>query len=115
MENNDFDVTIGKNMAKYRIEAGLTQAALADLMHVSTTFISRVERGEKRMKVQTLHKAAQALGVSCDALLSSDEATRHMHNINKLLAEQSPEHLAGLERIIRVCAEEFTAKREKTT
>ena len=92
METNDLDAAIGKNMAKYC-----------------------VERGEKRMKVQTLHRAAQALHVSCDALLSSDEAAGHMYNIHKLLAEQPAEHLAGPARIIRVCAEEFNAKREKET
>ena len=115
MENTDFDLVVGKNLMKYRTEAGLTQAELADLIHVSTTFISRVERGRKRMKVQTLYAAAQALHVSCDALLSVDEVAGHMHNINKLLAEQPAEHLAGIERIIRVCAEEFNARREKPT
>ena len=44
----------------------MTQAQLADGIGVSTPFLSRVERGEKIMKVETLNKTANVLKVSCD-------------------------------------------------
>lgn len=42
---------------------------LAERVGVITVFISRVERGQKMMKVHTLYATAQALTVSCDVLI----------------------------------------------
>lgn len=36
---------IGRNIAKYCEAAGVTQAALAEKIGISTAFVSRVERG----------------------------------------------------------------------
>ena len=101
---------IGRNIARYREVAGLTQATLAEKIGISTAFVSRVERGQKRMKVETLYATAKALNVSVDALLSSDSSAAQLANINQLLAGQSDEYLEGIERMIRVCIEEFEPK-----
>ena len=102
---------IGQNIAKYRAQAGLTQAQLADSIGVSTPFLSRVERGEKIMKVETLNKTANVLKVSCDALLTENSPSSHIETINKLLMEQPAEYLPGIEQIIRTCVEEFEPKK----
>lgn len=52
---------VGKNVTKYRKAAGLSQAALAEHIGVSVPFLSRVERGQKLMKLTTLLAIAQAL------------------------------------------------------
>ena len=52
---------VGNNIAKYRTVAGLTQAQLAERIGVSIPFLSRMERGQKLMKLQTLCAIAQAL------------------------------------------------------
>ena len=102
---------IGQNIAKYRDRAGMTQAQLADSIGISTPFLSRVERGEEMMKVETLKRAANILQVSCDALMSEDSPSAHLENINKLLMERPMEYLAGIEHIIRTCVEEFEPKK----
>lgn len=112
MEDVSLELTIGENIAKYRDAAGLTQQELAERVGISVAFISRVERGEKSMKVRTLWATAEALGVSCDALLRREDTATHMANINRLLAQQPEEYLAGIERMIRVCVEEFDPKHE---
>lgn len=48
--------------------------------------------------------------MSVDALLSADGPTAQLSNINRLLAGQSDEYLEGIERMIRVCIEEFGPK-----
>ena len=101
---------IGRNIARYREAAGLTQAILAEEIGISTAFISRVERGQKKMKVETLYATAEALNVSVDALLSTDSSVAQLANINQLLAGQSNEYLEGIERMIRVCIQEFEPK-----
>lgn len=101
---------IGDNIAKYRSLAGLTQSQLAEKIGISTAFVSRVERGQKMMKVHTLYATAQALHVSCDALLHEEGPTIQLENMMQLLAGQPPEYLAGIERLVRTCVEEFSPK-----
>ena len=110
MAHEALEEIIGRNIARYRETAGLTQATLAEKIGISTAFVSRVERGQKRMKVETLYATAKALNVSVDALLSSDSSAAQLANINQLLASQSDEYLEGIERMIRVCIEEFEPK-----
>lgn len=55
MDAETLQMVIGANIAKYREEKGLTQAKLAELIGVTPVFVSRVERGQKMMKVMTLY------------------------------------------------------------
>lgn len=64
------------------------------------------------MKVETLYATAKVLNVSVDALLSADGPTAQLSNINWLLTGQSDEYLDGIERMIRVCIEEFAPKQK---
>lgn len=48
--------------------------------------------------------------LSVDALLSTESSAAQLANINQLLAGQSDEYLEGIERMIRVCIEEFEPK-----
>ena len=62
------------------------------------------------MKVETPYATAKVLNVSVDALLSTESSAAQLANINQLLAGQSDEYLEGIERMIRVCIEEFEPK-----
>jgi transcriptional regulator with XRE-family HTH domain len=57
MDTETLQMVIGPNIAKYREEKGFTQAKLAELIGVTPVFVSRVERGQKMMKVMTLYTA----------------------------------------------------------
>ena len=115
MDETPLKEIIGRNVAKYRSLAGMTQAQLAEQVGVSTAFISRVERGQKMMKVQTLYLIAKSLNVSCDALLGAVGSSVQLENIKLLLSQSSSEYLAGIERMLRVCVEEFEIKKEKSS
>ena len=110
MVGSTLEEIIGGNIARYREASGMTQATLAEKIGISTAFVSRVERGQKKIKLETLHSAAKVLNVSIDALLSTDSSTAQLANINRLLADQPAEYLEGIERMIRVCIEEFVPK-----
>lgn len=110
MVDLSFAKTIGANITKYREAAGLTQAQLAEQVGVSTAFISRVERGQKMMKIERLCATAQALQVSCDALLYPDSSEARFDNIHRLLAGKSSEYVEGIEQIVRICVEKFDSK-----
>lgn len=98
-ETKDLAAVIGTNIRRYRDKAGLTQAQLAEKIGVGNAFISRVERGSKLMKLEKLYLTA---------LLFSENGSSHMSNIQRMLADCSPEFLSGIEDVIRACIQHFT-------
>lgn len=65
-------VKIGRNIKRYRHWNELTQAQLAELIGVSTSFVGHIERGTRKLSVDTLCAVCRALGVSSDKILDLD-------------------------------------------
>ena len=63
---------IGRMVKRYRHWNELTQAQLAELIGVSTSFIGHIERGTRKLSVDTLCAVCRALGVSSDKILDLD-------------------------------------------
>ncbi len=61
---------IGINIRRKRLEAGLTQAALAEIAEIADGTLSRIERGRLQPSVGLAEKIAEALRVPVDSLLS---------------------------------------------
>ena len=61
------------NIRDARRRAGLSQQALGERVGLDQSGISRIERGERPMTVDTLKAIASALGVSPAALLSDSK------------------------------------------
>ena len=57
-----------------RIERGLSQQKLADMIGVHQTAVSQWEKGRTDPDKQSLLRLSEALGVSADRLLGSDSA-----------------------------------------
>ena len=62
-------VQIGRFISQMRKELHLTQEQLAEIVDISPTHMSVIERGVKTPKLDTFIRIANALGVSADALL----------------------------------------------
>ena len=60
---------LGNRIRKTRMNCGITQEKLAEMVDISTNFMSLIENGWI-MSVETLVKIADALGVTVDYLLS---------------------------------------------
>ena len=60
---------LGDKIRDTRLKCGLTQDRLAEMVDISTNFMSLIENG-RNMSVETLVKIADALGVTVDYLLS---------------------------------------------
>ncbi len=60
---------LGEKIRTTRLSCGLTQEKLAEMVDISTNFMSLIENG-RNMSVETLVKIADALGVSVDYLLN---------------------------------------------
>lgn len=98
---------IGENTRKYRKMAGLTQAELAEQIGVGTAFISRVERGQKRMRIETMLQMASALNVSVDLLLHRENEDARLQTLIRMLEGKPPEFVDGIIMLARVCLEKF--------
>ena len=62
-------VAIGARIKAARERVHLTQDQLAEIIDISSTHMSVIERGVKTPKLDTFVRIANALGVSTDALL----------------------------------------------
>ena len=62
-------VAIGARIKAARERVHLTQEQLAEIIDISPTHMSVIERGVKTPKLDTFVRIANALGVSSDALL----------------------------------------------
>lgn len=60
---------VGRNLAEFRKEAGLSQEGLADECGLHRTYVSGVERGIRNPTVVVLEKIAQALKIPAARLL----------------------------------------------
>ena len=79
-------VGLGKRIRTQRKMLDMTQEELAAAIDVSTSFIGHIERGTRKLSVDTLVKLADALKISCDQLLqdSMDQTvSRRSSTINK--------------------------------
>jgi transcriptional regulator with XRE-family HTH domain len=60
--SEDVRRTVGRNVKRLRIAAGLSQAALAERMGVDRAYVSGLELGQRNPTVVTLWHVSKALG-----------------------------------------------------
>ena len=88
------ELNIGTNIKRLRLERGMTQEQLADLLTVSTAAVSKWEAKNTYPDITMLFPIAEIFGVSIDDLLGYDEA-KAQKEVAKILAEYRELNLAG--------------------
>lgn len=73
----DMRKLVGRNVARLRLEKGLTQERLAEDSGFTQQYLSDLERGRRNPTVVTLYHLASALGVEPASLLVMDESGMH--------------------------------------
>ena len=68
----DMRKLVGRNAARLRAEADLTQEQLAERSGLTQQYISDLERGKCNPTIVTLYELAQALGVGPVELVRPD-------------------------------------------
>lgn len=94
-------MTLGKEIARLRLEKGLRQIDLAGLVGVHQTHMARWENDQMRPRKGMLVKLAKALEVSVEDLLAADQREFS----SQLLQEQEPE-LADMLRQLHLLADD---------
>jgi len=76
---------IGRRIKNARLNTGITQEYLSELVEVTPAFIGHIERGERSVSLQTLLKICMVLNVSTDYLFSMEETTDDIEIVNEIV------------------------------
>ena len=76
---------LGEKIKKERLNRGLTQEELAEKANLSVSFMGQIERGERKLSVDTLEKIGNTMGTSFDYLLQSSHKVKHDAGLDELL------------------------------
>jgi transcriptional regulator with XRE-family HTH domain len=74
MTESDLRAVLGENLKKYRTFKGLSQAKLAEILGISSNFISDIENGKRWLSSDTLVSLAAAMSVEVYELLKPVQA-----------------------------------------
>ena len=73
MSHDSFLYHIGLTVRKYRIVAGISQEELSARIDCDKNTIGKIERGETDVKISTLDRLTNGLGISCSRLIRESE------------------------------------------
>jgi len=65
----DLQKAVGRNLRAYRLERGLSQEALAEVLGVHRTYMGGIERGERNLTLKSVEKIAEKLDVEARELM----------------------------------------------
>ena len=94
--------TMGKFIAEMRKEKGMTQASLAQVLHVTSQAISKWERGIGFPDISTLQPLSVALGISLDELM----------NATKRTPEEENSSITAIQNTISIAVQQLTDRKK---
>ncbi len=94
---------LGQRIRAERTGLNLTREKLAELLDLSPNFVGHIERGEKKMSLETLVRIASALHVSLDYLVYGDNISdkADTSKLQKLIGKCSQQEISLVTDIIK--------------
>jgi transcriptional regulator with XRE-family HTH domain len=75
----DFKKTVGRQVRKFRLQAGLTQDVLSERCGIYRTYLSRIEAGSANPTLLVMIALATTLDVHvCELFHNFDESSKHI-------------------------------------
>ena len=103
-DRNTIEKAIGKNIKRLRKAKGMTQSQLAEILDISTNYLSDIERGISFPRIEKLVAVINILGCSADDMFADVidsgykvKASRLSDQIEKLSPEDREKAFAVLE------------------
>lgn len=84
---------IGSRIREHRKQKCISQEKLAEMIHVSATYVGAVEHARKRPSLMTLVKMANALGTTTDSFLRGNlchDMAQCANELDELLQDCTP-------------------------
>ncbi len=66
-------LTVGRVIARFRREKGITQEVLSGLADIGRTHLSAIENGERKPTLETLYRLSCALDTSMSSIVAAIE------------------------------------------
>ena len=77
---------LGENIKKYRLNLGLSIKELSEKSGVCSSTISQIETGKRKsLRSESLEKVARALNLNVNDLLSIDEGSYEVSDLNEAI------------------------------
>ena len=101
---------LGEKIRQKRLRTGLSQDAVSDSVGLSESFYGHVERGDRKMSIESLVKIANYLDLSLDFLLLDSKPTNGsdkwlLHEFDNIFRGKSPAQRAYLLNILKVLSD----------
>lgn len=83
-------ILIGSRIRTVRESMPMTREQFAELINISVSFLSQIERGTKLMSIEKLIEISKKTGFSTDYILFGDKSkSNYANRINKMLQDCS--------------------------
>lgn len=108
--NRELNFTaLGERVKFEREKKHLTQEQLGEICGLSTSYIGHIERGSRKLSLETLYKISSALDVSLDYLVfdSLDSDKNLFNNIDAMLKDKDPAKVRTFITTVRILAEKI--------
>ena len=93
---------LGSRIKKRRLELNLTQEKLAEKVDLSAVYIGQIERGERKMTIDTLVKLANSLNTSVEELLKDSTSKNINARLNELVNIAKELDTSNIDKVIDV-------------
>ena len=105
----ELNLQMGLRIRLLRTSLGITQADLAELIDVNTSFIASVELGKKGVSIRTLCHLAKVLYTTTDYLLTGESPFQDPAGMEARLSVLEPPVLQGAEALMKSYLNVITA------
>ena len=95
-------IALGGRIKNKRLELNLTQEQLAEKLELSAVYIGQIERGERKMTIETLVKLANTLNSSIEELLKDSTTTNINARLNELVNIAKQLDTSDIDKVIDV-------------
>lgn len=96
---------LGKRIREERLKLNLTQEQLAEYADISTSYVGQIERGERKVTLETLVRITNKLNVSIDYLLKDSiniNSDNSLNQVKQLFNGKTKSHKEMAVDVIRV-------------
>lgn len=95
-------IALGMRIKNKRLEQNLTQEQVAEHVDLSSVYIGQIERGERKMTIETLVKLANFLNASIEELLKDSTSENVNARLNELVNIAKNLNTSDIDKVIDV-------------
>jgi len=102
MQNEINYIEIGNRIRIQRENFDMSRETLSELINLSPYFLGQIERGQRKMSINTLIKVSECLHISIDYLIFEQGNIDNSTVLHSLLNRCSEKEIGVIESIIKV-------------